>query len=204
MVLRRLFLIWVFGLVVLLATGAQPVAAENPGRNAEQFISGLADQAVEALTNPNISKQDRKKRFSVMLKNNFAIKSIARWVLGRHWKKISKAEKTEYLNLFEKLLVVTYVDRFSNYSGESLKIVKSLVNNAKEAMVFSEIAHDGAKPIHVDWRVHTSDSVTFKIIDVLVEGVSMGQTQRAEFASVIRQNGGNVEGLLAELRKRGG
>jgi phospholipid transport system substrate-binding protein len=202
--LRRLFTICVFGFVILLATGGEPIAAEDHGKNAEKFISSLADQAVEALTNPDISKQDREKRFRVMLKNNFAIKTIARWVLGRHWKKISDAEKTEYLNLFEKLLVVTYVDRFSNYSGESLKIVKSLVNNAKDSVVFSEIGHDGATPIKVDWRVYTSDSVTFKIIDVLVEGVSMGQTQRAEFASVIRQHGGNVEGLLAELRKRGG
>ncbi|MBT4932730.1 MAG: ABC transporter substrate-binding protein [Rhodospirillaceae bacterium] len=204
MMFRRYFMVGVFGFVLLLAAGAQPVAAEDPGKNAEQFISGLADQAVEALTNTDISKQDRAKRFRVMLTDNFAIKTIARWVLGRHWKKASDAEKTEYLHLFEELLVVTYVDRFSSYSGESLKIVKSLVNNPKDAVVFSEISHEGNKPIHVDWRVRTKDSVTFKIIDVLVEGVSMGQTQRSEFASVIRQHGGNVEGLLAELRKRVG
>ena len=29
----------------------------------------------------------------------------------------------------------------------------------------------------------------------------MGQTQRSEFASVIRKNGGRVEGLLKELRQ---
>ena len=46
--------------------------------------------------------------------------------------------------------------------------------------------------------------MTYKIIDVMVEGVSMGQTQRSEFSSVIRQHGGKVEGLLAELRKRVG
>ena len=109
--------------------GTTRAPREDPGKNAEQFISGLADQAVEALTNTDISKQDRAKRFRVMLTDNFAIKTIARWVLGRHWKKASDAEKTEYLHLFEELLVVTYVDRFSSYSGESLKIVKSLVNN---------------------------------------------------------------------------
>ncbi|MBC8269124.1 MAG: ABC transporter substrate-binding protein [Rhodospirillaceae bacterium] len=197
-------MVWVLGFVLILAIGPLSVAADDPGKNAEQFISGLANQAIEALTKPDTSKQDREKLFRVMLADNFAVKTIGRWVLGRHWKKASDAEKTEYLHLFEELLVVTYVDRFSSYSGESLKIVKSLVNNPKDAVVFSEIARQGTQPVHVDWRVRTSDSVTFKIIDVLVEGVSMGQTQRSEFASVIRQHGGNVEGLLAELRKRVG
>jgi phospholipid transport system substrate-binding protein len=204
MLLRRFFMVWVLGFVLVLAAKPLPAAADDPGKNAEQFISGLASQAIEALTKPEISKQEREKRFRVMLADNFAVKTIARWVLGRHWKKASDAEKTEYLHLFEELLVVTYVDRFSSYSGESLKIVKSLVNNPKDAMVFSEIARQGTQPVHVDWRVRTSDSVTFKIIDVMVEGVSMGQTQRSEFASVIRQHGGKVEGLLAELRKRVG
>jgi ABC-type transporter MlaC component len=36
----------------------------------------------------------------------------------------------------------------------------------------------------------------------MAEGVSMGQTQRSEFSSVIRNNGGTIDGLLAELSKR--
>lgn len=204
MIVPRIFMILGFSLGLALASGPASAKAEEPGHKAELFISGLADQVVEALTMPDISKQEREKRFRVMLSDNFAIKTIARWVLGRHWKKASDAEKTEYLKLFEELLIVTYVDRFSSYSGEKLKVVKSLVNNPRDAMVFTEIGRQGTQPVHVDWRVRTKDSVTFKIIDVLVEGVSMGQTQRSEFASVIRQNGGNVEGLLAELRKRVG
>ncbi|NQU56418.1 MAG: ABC transporter substrate-binding protein [Rhodospirillales bacterium] len=204
MIVRRLFMLGVFGLILALAIGPMPAKADDPGKQAEIFISGLANQAIEALTTPEISKQERESRFRVMLTDNFAVKTIGRWVLGRHWKKASEAEKAEYLKLFEEMLIVSYVNRFSSYSGESLKVVKSIVNNPNDAMVFSEIGRKGTPPLHVDWRVRTSDSITFKIIDVMVEGVSMGQTQRSEFASVIRQNGGKVEGLLVELRKRVG
>jgi phospholipid transport system substrate-binding protein len=193
-----------FSLALALGSGIASAKAQNSGENAEQFISGLANQAIDALTTTGISKQERQKRFRVMLTDNFAIKTIARWVLGRYWKKSSETEKTEYLKLFEKLLIVTYVDRFSSYSGENLRVVNSLVNNSKDAVVFTEIGRHGVPPLHVDWRVRSKDNVTFKIIDVLVEGVSMGQTQRSEFASVIRQHGGKVEGLLVELRKRVG
>ena len=202
MVIRRSFFMAVFALVFALSLQPILAQAENTGVKAEEFISGLSDQAIEALTAPDISKDERHAKFRTMLNENFAIRTIARWVLGRHWKKATKAEKEEYLALFEKMLIVTYVDWFSKYSGENLKIVKSLVNNPKDALVYSEIGRKGTSPVHVDWRVRTSDSTTFKIVDVTVEGVSMGQTQRSEFASVIRQNGGKVEGLLAVLRKR--
>jgi len=43
-----------------------------------------------------------------------------------------------------------------------------------------------------------------KIVDVLVEGVSMAITQRDEFSAIISQNGGKVDGLLAALRKKTG
>jgi phospholipid transport system substrate-binding protein len=46
-----------------------------------------------------------------------------------------------------------------------------------------------------------SEGGSHKIVDVLVEGVSMALTQRADFASVIQRGGGNVEVLLEHLRK---
>ncbi len=202
MIARRHLISGLAGSVLCLVLGLSPAMAENPtGKKAEAFISGLADQAIKALTIPDISQDERKRRFRVMLNDNFDVRTIGRWVLGRYWKRASEAERAEYLNLFEKLLVVTYVDRFSKYSGENLRVVKSLVSNPKDARVFSEIVTDGTPPLKVDWLVRTRDSETFKIVDVMVEGMSMGQTQRSDFASVIRTNGGKVEGLLRKLRE---
>jgi len=187
-----------------MAMAVQPSSshAEVSEDKAKAFILGLADQAIKALTMPNISQVDRKNRFRILLNENFAIKTIARWVIGRHWKKATESEKAEYLKLFEELLTVTYVNKFSEYAGQNLDVVKSLVSSAKDAVVFSEIVREGTQPVHVDWQVRSSDNITFKIVDVKVEGVSIGQTQKSEFSSVIRQNNGKVEGLLAVLRKR--
>lgn len=188
------------GLVLALLLAAAPGRA-FAGANAEQFITGLADKAIGALTRPDSTPEARSQKFRVLLNENFDVRTIARWVLGRYWKKASKKEQTEYLNLFEELLIVTYVDRFSKYSGERLKVKKSTASGTRDTIVFSEIIRaDSQTPLHVDWRVRAG-SKGLKVIDVMVEGVSMGQTQRSEFASVIRQNGGKIEGLLVELRK---
>ena len=201
---HRFCLIGILGLIMAMAVQPSSSRAEVSGDKAEAFISGLADQAIEAMTMPNVSHDDRMKHFRVLLNENFAIKIIARYVIGRYWKRATESQKAEYLNLFQELLAVTYVNRFSEYAGENLNVVKSSVSSSKDAVVHSQIVREGTQPVSVDWQVRSSDNVTFKIIDIKVEGISMGQTQKSEFSSVIRQNGGKVEGLLAELRKRVG
>ena len=199
---RRFYLIGILGLFIAMALQPSSSRAEVSGDKAEAFIAGLADQAIDAMTMPNASQSDRIESFKLLLNENFAVKTIARYVIGRHWKKATKSQKEEYLNLFQELLAVTYANRFSEYAGENLNVVKSSVSSAKDTVVHSQIVREGTQPVSVNWHVRSSDNVTFKIIDIKVEGVSLGQTQKSEFSSVIRQNGGKVEGLLAVLRER--
>jgi len=67
--------------------------------------------------------------------------------------------------------------------------------------VKSLVDRGAQQPIRVDWRITFPDG-RYKIIDIVVEGVSMVQTQRSEFSSVIRRSGGKVEGLLTALREK--
>lgn len=190
--------------VVVLAVLIAPARAadDDTQAKARAFIEGLADQAVQALTNASVPREEREKRARVLLRENFAVPTIAQWVLGRYWRVATPAEQQEYLSLFEDLIVVTYVDRFTRYSGERLRVTRSVgMGETGDVNVFSDISNPGGSPIDIGWRVRTRDGA-MKVVDVSVEGVSMGQTQRSEFASIIQNNGGQVSGLLAEMRRR--
>ena len=64
----------------------------------------------------------------------------------------------------------------------------------------SEIVRsEGDPPIKVEWRLGTSDGL-YKINDVIIDAVSMGASERSDFASVIQRNGGQVGGLIASAR----
>ena len=190
--------------VVVLAVLIAPARAadDDTQAKARAFIEGLADQAVQALTNASVPREEREKRARVLLRENFAVPTIAQWVLGRYWRVATPEEQQEYLRLFEDLIVVTYVDRFTRYSGERLRVTRSVgMGETGDVNVFSDITNPGGTPIDIGWRVRTRDG-SMKVVDVSVEGVSMGQTQRSEFASIIQNNGGQVAGLLAEMRQR--
>lgn len=189
--------------VALLVAATLPGSASaNPGKKAEDFVAALADQAVQSLTIPDISRTERVKRFRALFNQHFAVKSIGRWVLGKHWNQATDTEKEEYQKLFEDLMIATYVDRFANYTGETLKIQKSTPGDEGVVTVFSQIERKNpGDPINVAWRVASKDDIS-KVMDVMVEGTSMSATLRSEFASIINQKGGKVAGLLEVLREK--
>jgi phospholipid transport system substrate-binding protein len=190
------------GLAVFIVTSlpAGGVFAAELEARAEQFIRSLAEEAMQSLTKPDTPREIRVKNFRKLFKAHFGVRSIGRFVLGRHWRKATDAEKKEYLGLFEDLMVISYVDRFQRYAGENLNIIKARAERANAATVFTEIARPNtAKPVQVLWRVGTRGETT-KILDVVVEGASMSQTLRSDFGSIIRQKGGRIAGLLEVLR----
>jgi phospholipid transport system substrate-binding protein len=203
---------WLACLIVgclVLAAGAgrsgSPLAADpQAGAKATAFVESLADEAIAALTTAGASREQRESRARELLARYFAVDTIGRWVLGRFWQQATADEQADYLTLFEDLIVTTYVDRFSRYSGERLSVSRSVIDESSgDVLVFSEITRPaGGQPVEVGWRVRARDGTAMKIVDVYVEGVSLGQTQRSEFASVIRNSGGKVAGLLDEMRRR--
>ncbi len=208
---RRRFLVsWLASVLVAAALvvggpglGTGDARAGEFEDGARNFIKAMTEDAISMLTVKDISRSERAERFRTLMKKNFAMKGIAKFVLGRHWRKASDEQKEEYLRLFEDLMVVTYADRFEKYSGEKLLIKRAEVRGKKDAIVHTTMvkADNATKPLKVAWRVRGKGG-TFTVIDVIVEGISMIMTQKSEFASFLKQNGGELKALLAELKKR--
>ncbi len=168
--------------------------------NAYEFISNLMTQGVSILENENISDKQQQKKFSELLHNNFDMKTIARFSLGRYWRTSSKSEQKEYLKLFEDMIIEVYSRRFSDYNGQKVAVVSARDAGKSDVLVSSTITPETGSKIDVEWRVRKKKNGKLKVIDVIVEGVSMSMTQRSDFASVIQRGGGKVEVLLAHLR----
>ena len=185
---------------LLISVHYASVRADDFTDGAEKLIVSLADDAISSLTSKSLTEKERQKQFRVLLNSYFDINGIGKWALGRYWRKTSKSERSEYLVLFENLIVSTYANRFSQYTKEKLT-VKGSSSRGKFALVKSQINGGKEKPIRIEWRVTFPDG-NYKIFDIVVEGVSMVRTQRSEFSSVIRRNGGKISVLLAALRKK--
>lgn len=188
-------------MVLVLGLAFAGTNAAGAAADASGFIKDLVDTAIKALANKQMSEEERAKEFRTLLDQDFDMPRISRFVLGHYWRDACDQERQQFLKLFEEYVVRSYAARFSEYSGETVKIVGSRPESETTTLVRSEIVRtNGAPPAKVDWRVHKDDD-GYKIVDVDVEGVSMIITQREEFSSVIERQGG-VAGLNHELEQK--
>ena len=177
-----------------------------PGRlsaeeDAGDFVQSLANEATAALADESLSAADRERALGRLFDKSFDLRTISRFALGRYWRTATPAERREYQAVFRDFIVKTSSKRFSSFTGEQLEVTGSRREGKMDVVVRSRILRPKGPPIRVMWRLRRS-SEDYRVIDVIVEGVSMLITQRDEFSSVIRNSGGKVEGLIAILRKK--
>ncbi len=167
----------------------------------DNFIKAIGGEAIEMLGDPVLTEQERGDEFRRLLVTAFDLRSIGRFVLGRYWRRAMPDERREFESLFEDYIVATYAARLGRYQGETLAVGATRGQGNGDIQVATEIVPRNGPPVRVEWRVRGKPG-SYKIIDVVVEGVSMVITYRSEFASVIQRSGGQVSGLLDELRKK--
>lgn len=190
----------VLALALSAATALTTMAA--PSQAPDEFIRSLSHTAIDSLSSGKLSDAEREQRFRALLTENFDVPTIGRFVLGLYWPRATEEQRQQYMVLFEDFIVKAYAKRFADYSGEALKTGNVTKVTNTDAVVSSLIkSGDAAPPARVDWRVRSEDA-HYKIVDVMVEGISMSVTHRDEFAAVIRNNGGTVAGLIDVLKKK--
>ena len=191
----------IVGAVVLAVLGApRPAVATELGDPAI-FVRQFSAQAIGVLADENLSGAHREQAFRELLTVGFDVKTISRFVLGRYWRKTTEADREEFMGLFEDLIVATYSRRFSDYSGQTLEVEAIREENEKRAAVASRMLRQAGEPIQIDWRLRRRGD-SWRIVDVVVEGMSMVLSQRSEYAAVIKSDGGKIHGLLAKLREK--
>ena len=186
-------------LVFIVLAYTAPAQAANP----QDFVQNMGDKAFASLSEEGLSQDQRTERFRGLLNEAFDLPRMARFTLGRYWRTATDEEKTEFIALFEKFVIQAYSNRFQDMSGQKLNVINAREVSASQALVLSEIEIPGKAPVKINWRVRSKDDA-HKIVDVLVQGISMSVTQRDEFASVIRKTGGKVDGLIKALRRKTG
>jgi phospholipid transport system substrate-binding protein len=174
------------------------VAEDAAGEGAKQFIVKMGDRGINFLGDASKSQEAKKAEFSSLLDQSFDMSTIGRFVLGTYWKSATPAQQTEYQKLFRKMIISVYSKRFSDYNGQKFD-VRTAKTDGKDTTVTSYIVPGSGPEVRVDWRVRNKGG-NYKVVDIIVEGVSMAMTQRADFASVIQRGGGDIETLLTHLR----
>lgn len=199
-----------FAVAALLAAGsaaAQSPAAASPAavtpasteNSAPGFITGMLVSASGAARDPALSPAARRARFQALVRQDFDLPAIARSVLGSHWRAASEDERAQFGTAFADYMVALYAPQMEQFGGRPFTVTGQRVGSDATIVSTTVVQSGGAPPVGIDWRtVKGADG--YRVTDVIVENVSLMQTKRDEIGAVLGRSGGQVGGVIAQLR----
>jgi len=165
------------------------------------FIQSTVNRASTALSE-SFTKEEKIRKLKNIAKETVDINGIGLYTIGKHRKKMTDKEKSEYLVLFEKYFLKTFSDRLSEYTNPKVSVNDSQKLNENYTIVSSVLVPTKERTeIKIDWRVYTKDPQNLLIRDLIIEGLSLARTQKEEFNSIIQTNNGEIDALFNSLRK---
>ncbi len=197
MSVRRLFLLLP---LLFLLPGVQPASAITEA-GAIQHIRLLGEQAFGSLQRSDISLEKREAILADILSRGFDLPLVARFVLGRYWQPATPEQRDSYVELFGLFVIKSYSRRLGGFAGSSFDIVGADPIGKADILVTTILRRKSGQSFKAGWRVRLIDD-KHKIIDVIIEGISMAVSQRQEFASVLKRDG--MERLLQILSAKVG
>jgi phospholipid transport system substrate-binding protein len=153
------------------------------------FLESLTHDVFAKLTDPSLSQTEKERDLRSLFRQNFDVPAVSRFVLGKHWRKASTAERQDFVDAFEEM------------NSRQFLAIKVQQNAAKPSLSFvsTKIGQSEGEPISAVWRIRNNDG-QYKILDIVVEGVSMAITLRHEYGTVVKTDG--VDGLIAIMREK--
>ena len=196
--LRRTIGLGLFLAIVLGATFlVQPVWAGG----ATDAMKSTIDEVLRILQDKDLKQPaksgDRRMQLEKIVGERFDYSEMSRRALGAPWAKLSEEERVEFVELFQTLLVNSYADKVEAYSGEGVEYI-----NERTEKDYAEVRTKvltGKTEIPLDYRMINRGS-TWRVYDVVVDGVSLVNNYRGQFTKILRS--GSFADLLDQLRKK--
>jgi phospholipid transport system substrate-binding protein len=171
---------------------------------AQQVVMTTSDQVIARLKSDQHRLTNQPEKVYALIDEivfpHFDFVHMAALVLGKNWRSMDEAQKIQFVREFRRMLVRTYSKALQNYADEDIVYHPMHRSGSRDlVLVKTEIVRAQGPAIPIDYRMHNRDG-SWKVFDVIVEGISLVSTHRSEFASAIRQGG--IDALITNLKGR--
>ena len=186
-----------------LATNFAPliaVAQDAPDaivrKNTNEILAAIkADKDLAAGDQKKIEKLADEK---VLPYFNFV--RMTQLAVGRNWRDASDAQKKSLIDEFRTLLVRTYSTSLTQFRNQTIDVKPTkMAAGDTEVVVKTQVNQPGGQPIPIDYSMEKADN-TWKVFDVLIDGVSLVTNYRSSFNTEIQKSG--IDGLIKSLSER--
>jgi phospholipid transport system substrate-binding protein len=178
------------------------VATPCPAQDASEplkIVRETLDKVIEILARKDLSAPERAKEVEQLARDRFDIETMSRLVLARRWKDFSPEQREEFVGEFETRLAETYGARITRYEQDRVDILGHRFEPRGDLTVMTRVVGGTADGIEIDYRLRERNG-EWRVIDVVIEGVSLVASYRAQFSEILARGG--PKELLKLLREK--
>lgn len=170
-------------------------AADSP----KAVVQQIADAVVAVLADKSLTADQKRHKVEEIAETRFDFETLSRLVLARNWKQLSAPQQRAFVEEFKRHLSVTYGKNVESYNNEHAVVAGDRQEGHDDWTVKTKIVRPNAEDILVDYRLRTENG-EWRIIDVIIEGVSLVANFRSQFQEIISNQG--ADKLIELLREK--
>lgn len=185
---KKVILLWLLSVVFIYAVGEQ---------NIQKVMDSKIREVLHILKDKTLSQSGKEQKSIRVIDDVFDYATMAKISLGKRWNSLTKNEKAQFFNAFERKIKHSYLDKLRLYNNQKviIKALKKVKSNriTLETQVIG--LDDTYKVIYLFYKKKQANQ--WYIYDVELAGVSIIQTYRKQFSEFLRTK--SVKELLESL-----
>lgn len=191
MILKRFFMPILFGFMMILASSAFAVG------NATDSVRMSVESIIGILKDAGLDQSAKREKIRAAIAERFDFRAMSQRTLATNWRKASKEEQQQFVELFTKLIQNTYIGRVEAYTNEEVRYPDEKVTGNRA--VVDTLIVTSSKEIPVTYKLYLKDD-RWLVYDVYIEGVSLISNYRNSYQEIVKRDG--FAGLLSQMEEK--
>lgn len=205
--LLRLFLLSVLSVFCVQTILAEPAAPEKKEAVVTSPLVLLKDTSDKMVTRILAARKALKikaqdplpfseisKIIEDVLIPQVGMTEIARATLGDAvWSKASTVDQQRFIQAYKTLLITTYGIVLMDYQDQKITFDRGIrggYQHVERVKINSQISQEGGQPIGISYDLlWDKNNMQWKVVDMSVEGISLLESFRSQFAAELKKGG---------------
>jgi phospholipid transport system substrate-binding protein len=187
------------GLLTLASLPLSPTLADP--ESPTEVVRATINKVTRILEDPELKGPaklvSRRRMLEEVIAGRFDYAEMSKRALAAHWRPLTAAEQTEFVELFKSFLSDRYAEKIEGYAGEQVQYLSERIEG-NYAEVRTEL-HSSKVEIPMDYRLFVKTG-RWHAYDIVVDGVSLVKNYRSQFDKIIRAD--SYQELVRRLRDR--
>lgn len=189
-----------------LAVRANAAATATAGETPEAVVQGMVTKLGADITGHKAALHGNPDRMDHVIDQvvlpNFDVGFASLLVLGSHAFSASPADRAAFQAAFRTALTHSFAKGLIDFDQVNVKVLPAqAAPSAERALVRTQVLQKGGSTVAVDYAFHRTSAGSWKIYDVIIEGISYITLYRSQVNSQIDKEG--LERVIESLRTKG-